>query len=481
VTGLRRVAPFFFVLVLVAPSALALSFSEDFEDDTAFQDPTGTFYTYTETSDVGFVTDFTPIITGSQSMKFEATGTTAGNFDITAPSQLTNLTFTIRPLTIDDDGVGSRQVIKVQSGSPTRTMVEFHVYCDDADNPTGCEFRVRFEQVDSQGQVLINTTVGDRLFTVKIQPNWNTGKYQLFVDGVDDGLFPFLQLPSDIGRISVQKASGSPPLNMVFDDWSIDGALPPDAPSGDDIAAQILDFMAEVHFTSETSQFIFGIILFVTLLLAIALAMMKVGQDNTIVVVLVFPASLVLLWLVTLGVWPDWIGIALIIVVSALIGLLIRTGLMGIRDASTDAGLVAGTLGYFIIATTMLGLSGYASEDITLPTGSLETPDDLNETGEEQIFPVATLECIGSIANTLTFNVFGWDFDCSQQTTGETFKKITDFASTVFNYGRVAFTFLFQLLTFRLPIPTVFNVMIVMPPAAALAFVGFKAVTNRGG
>jgi len=458
-------------LILLAPGSLAVSFTEDFEDDTPNQDPSSNFYTYTETTDLGFTTDVSPILEGLQSMKFEGSGSAA--FELAGPSQLTGINFTVQGITIDDDGVGSRQVIKLGSRAPDRTMVEFYLFCDDPSNPTGCELRVRFENVDSEGQVLIASSVGDSNFVINMVPDWTGGTYNLTVDGVDDGIFPFLELPQNIGKLTVAKPSGSLPVNMVFDAWSIDGSSGITVSEDGDIGTGLKQWANDVHFTSEASLFMLGLVVLAIITLAVAIPLLALGMDNTVVPSISFFVSLGVLWLILMGWWPQWVGIAMIILVAALISLVVRRLLMGIRDASTNAGIVAGSLGYFIIATSLLGFSGYATESIEVPTSSLETPDDVeaqtNESISQQSFTGAVAECV------ITF--FS---DCSTKTESSTWATLTDVAGTIFNFARTAFTFLFQLLTFSLPIPVIFNAILVLPPAAALATVGFSFITRSG-
>lgn len=458
--------------------ASALSFTEDFEgfDLGGFDPevkPSQSWYSYGETGDIGFVSDDAPVIGGLQSMKFQGSGT--GTFSLAAGAQLTDLDFTVRGITISDDGVGSRQVIRVQSSAPARTAVEFFLFCDDPTKPTGCDLNVRFENANTFGETLVDASAGDSEFVIELNPDWGNGEYQLTVDAVDDGVFPFLELPQNIGKLQVGKPSGSKLANVVLDDWFIDGASDVEVTDGSDIANGLKSWASSVHFTSDGSLFVLGLVFLAVIVLAVGIPLVVVGLDNTVVPALSFFVALVVLWLVTLGWWPDWVGIGLIILVSALVSLVMRGLVMGIRDASTNAGIVAGSLGYFIIVATMLGASGYGAVNVVLPTGSIETPDDQNETAEDQGFVAATLECAGNI---VTLGLL--DMDCSQETTGSTFKKITDFASTVFNFARTAFSFLFQLLTFSLPIPVFFNALIVLPPAAALATVGFRFITRSG-
>jgi hypothetical protein len=455
-----------------------LSFLEDFEGFglggfNPELKPDQDWYDYSESEDIGEVSTEAPTMSDTQWLRVEAAAGTAINrrinFDLAAPTQLTNFTFEVAGVTFDDDGAGSRQFIAIQSEAPRRTMVEFYVFCTDAAEPTGCEFKVRFEGIDTTGQTLINTTLGISSFTVTVRPDWTSGQYRLIVNGVDDGLFPFLELPSTIGRLRIGQASNFYPLNMSLDNWFIDGAAATPAAISGDIARGLQNFATDIRFTTTTSLFMFGIVVLGILIFAVLTPLLSLGKDNTIMPALSFFAALCILWLILMEWWPDWVGIALIIIVAALIALVVRRRLMGIRDASTNAGLVAGALGYFIIATSLLGFSGYATDEITLPTSSLDTPEDANETAEKQTFIGGVAECL------ITF--FS---DCSRETVSTTWSTITNIASAIFNFARTAFTFLFQLLSFSLPIPVIFNVMLVFPPAAALATVGFGFITRSG-
>lgn len=453
------------VLLLVVPAS-ALSFAEDFEDDVVGDNPSEEFYLFSETNDVGFVSDDDPV-GGSKSLKVEGSGSVT--FKLAGAAQLTDLDFTLKGTTISDDGVGSRQVVKIQSQSPTRSMVEFFLFCDDASNPGGCELRVKFDAADTFGEVLVAASAGDQEFEVEVEPDWTNGVFQLYVDAVDDGVFPFLELPSSVGKVQIEKPSGSKNVNLWFDDWFIDGASDAVASEGSDIAQGLKNWATAIHFTTPGSLFVLGLVFFAVLVLAVGIPGVVLSKDNTIAPALSFFVGLVSLWLVSLEWWPDWVALSMIILVSALISLVVRGLLMGLKDSNTSSGIVAGSLGYFIVATSLLGFSGYATDSIEIPTSSLETPDDVDEMTEKQSFTGAVIECA------ITF--FS---DCSQDSVSTTWAKITDIASAVFNFARTAFTFLFQLLTFSLPIPVVFNAMIVLPPAAALATVGFGFITRSG-
>lgn len=462
-------------LVAAAP-AHALSFLEDFESYivTGFEpdeNPDQDWYDYSETEDVGNLGAGGKALAGEIWMVFEAGEGTASDrradFELAAPAQLTNLTFTIGGTTITDDGVGSRQFVAIQSGPPRRTMVEFYVFCKDDTNPSGCELRVRFENVDSTGQVLINATVGLSVFTINIFPDWSTGTYNLWVNGVDDGDFPFLELPNNIGNIRISQYNNFDNLALTFDDLAIDGGAEAAESIGKDAVNGLKEFAHDMHFRTPGSLFLLGVIAFITISAAVALPVVFLGRDNTVLPALAFVVTLAVLWLVLIEWWPPWIGIALIIAVSAVLGLAVRQWIIGMRDASNSAGLVAGSLGYFIIATALLGFSGYATESVEVPNNVLSVPEDDDDLAEKQTLTGAVTECLVTFFS-----------DCSRTSVSETWGKIVDVATTVFNFARTAFKFLFQLLSFQLPIPTLFNVIIILPPASVLATVGFQFITR---
>jgi hypothetical protein len=200
--------------------------------------------------------------------------------------------------------------------------------------------------------------------------------------------------------------------------------------------------------------------------------MFAANKSNTIASTIVFVIVLSIFWLIEGGFWPDWVGIAMIILTGAMIGSLVRTRALGVQDASTGPAFVAGSLGYFIITTTLLGFSGYATDTIRLPTENPTEVDSMGDPGPVQGYIESGIECV------LTGGVFtlGLTGDCSRFTETKTFSVITD----ILGWVRVAFSFLFQLLTFQLPIPVVFSMMIVLPPAAALATFAFTVIRGSG-
>lgn len=468
-------------LLVLAPSAAALSFLEDFESYTLVgldvqTTPDQDWYIYEDTSEIAEVSFDGPPLSGSQWLYAQGTGDASANrvnFRLAAPTKLTNLSFEVAAVTVAEDGNGSQQYVAVESGAPRRSLVEFFILCTDASNATGCEFRVRWEHVDSMGQVLINATLGLNRFNVTILPDWDVGTFQLFVNGVDDGVFPFLELPTNIGRLRFGQASDVYAFNATLDNLFIDGAAEPVGDPEEDIVQFFRDFAADIHFTTNGSLFILGLWLFFVLNLAVAVPLMHLGKDNTLLPGMAFYTILTTLWLIYIEWWPDWIGISEIIVVAAIVGLQVRQRIMGLSAGDSNAALVAGSLGYFIIATSLLGFSGYATESVEVPTAVLAVDEDENVTADKQSFSGAVTECIVTA-------ILPGNADCSRDTQSDTWGKITDFASTVFNFGRSAFKFLFQLLTFSLPIPAIFNVIIILPPASAMATVGFSFITRSG-
>jgi hypothetical protein len=477
----------FLVALLVVPVAAADTLTEDFEDydlnpicvgclpeTDADQD----WYDYSEGAEIGLVSEDDPTINGAQWFRLEANTTTdasarRASFTLQVPAQLIETTFYVDGMPYGADNAGSRQVISIDSSAPVRTMVQFFLLCNDSVNDTGCDFKVRWELADSTGQALVDADAGTTQFKVRIIPDWLDGTYHLFVNDVDDGVFPFLEIPDDIGRLQITQQRAEVPLNMSFDDWTVIGTINgTDSAVEGDIANGLKNFATDIRFTTTGSQFFFGFLVFLVLVAAVLMPLLTLGMDNAVTAATSFFVSLVVLWLVYMEWWPDWVGIALIILVSALVGTLTRRLVLGIKDANQGPGLVAGSLGYFVIATSLLAFSGYATETIAIPTGPAEQ-QGVNETeNPDQSFVGAVAECVFT-GGVFTFGLRG---DCSQETVSTTWVQITD----IFGWVRASFDFLFQLLTFQLPIPIIFSLIIVAPPAAALATFAIQVIRGSG-
>lgn len=464
--------------LLAVPSVLADTFLEDFESyNLGGFDPETTpdqsWYDYTEGDSVGVVTDEGRPLNGAQWFWMQGANTTdASNrrsyFTLEIPATLTETTFYLNATPYSTNG-GSQQFVSIESSFPVRVMVQFYLMCNDASYPLGCDFKVRWEQADSTGQVLIPSSQNLTTFKIRVVPNWLNGTHTLYVNDVNDGIFPFLEIPEDIGRIRFGQLRADIPFNVTFDDWQVVGAINGTSTTLDgDIANGIKNFATSIRFTTSGSKFLFGFLVFMVLCAAVLVPLLALGLDNTVVPAVSFFAVLAALWMIFMEFWPDWIGIALIILVAALVGTVTRRLILGIRDASQGPGLVAGSLGYFIIATSLLAFSGYATETITIPTSPAEQQGVNETTNPEQTFIGAVAECIFT-GGVFTFGLRG---DCGQDTVSTTWKQITD----VFGWVRAGFNFLFQLLTFQLPIPVIFNVMLVLPPAAALATYAIQVI-----
>lgn len=128
---------------------------------------------------------------------------------------------------------------------------------------------------------------------------------------------------------------------------------------------------------------------------------------------------------------------------------------------ANDAQILFGSLGYFIIVGTLLGLSGVAGSTVIIPTN----PAEQDEGSVDQSFGEAVVECI--------FTLFG---DCDQQTESSFWSTLSAVVIFAFNF----LGFFFQLLTFTLPIPVWLNAIIVLPPAVAVIYVGMKFVRGGG-
>lgn len=459
--------------ICLLPTVNATDFTENFNGYNLYgsfpvtnPNPTPAWYNYTEFSDVGSVTNVAPIIEGSQSFRFvnnvPANFTNADvKFTLTNPIQLTALNFTIRAQTVANATLGTQQKVTIESGFPIRRVVEFYDFCtNDTGNVSlnaACQLNVRWQTADATGQTLIPYTSNQNNFQINATFNWTKLTFNLKVNGVDDGWFPFFELPTNIGILQIDQFRQDIPANVTFDMLQVFGAQNVTSGVVDGDAAQGLKgFASDMHFTSGTSLFVFGVILFVAMMAALITAMFSHGKTNAIAPAAGFFAIILTFWLIQMQFWPDWIGIAFIIIVSSMIGLVLRRLMLGVTNANNGPSIIVGSLGYFVICATFLAMAGYSQTQITIPTGTTE------EAGAtSQSFGEATLECVVTL--------FG---DCSQHTVSKLWKTITD----IFGWIQAAFEFLFQLLTFQLPIPVVLNMMIVLPPAASLVTYAIQVI-----
>lgn len=468
------------LLILLAPSALADDLSEDFESFSAFgseiANPDQNWYDYYEGEDIGEVTLDNPI-QGSVSMRFNSTeGSQADNvaaFDLANPTQVTSISFFINATQ------GTQQYITLEGSAPRRALVQFHILCGTSVAPTYCEFRARTQQVDGTGQVVVPASMNQTRFKVEVFPNWSTAQFCLEIDDVSDGCTNMLELPRDFQRIRFNQYRSDQEMLFLFDWFNVTGAINGSAiQESSDFATGLVNFANDIHFTRPTSRFLLGIVVFIVLVAAVVSPMIALGKDNSLTPVIGIFATLVSLWLIQIEFWPDWIGIALIIFVAALVSFVVRRVLLGIQSGISAASLVATTMGYFIIASSLLAFSGYAGQAIELPTDLAE--EDIGSppanTTVTQSFAGAVVDCIVSFFS-----------DCDRETRSKQFTWLTDtvdsigrVTATIFSYGKAAVEFLFQLLTFQLPVPILFNILIVFPPAAALATIAIQTIRGVG-
>lgn len=137
---------------------------------------------------------------------------------------------------------------------------------------------------------------------------------------------------------------------------------------------------------------------------------------------------------------------------------------------ATQTDWLFGTLGVFILAGTLLGLSGITGSTIEIPDGVSEPVSS----GNPQGWLAGFTECL------LTLPILGIDgfnvgADCKRETRTAAFGVVSELLAFGVSYA----SFFFQLLTFQLPIPAVLNAMIVVPPAIANVYIGLRL--GRGG
>lgn len=453
-------------VLFVLPGALGVTFTEDFEDFTLVGlnpelDPEQDWYTFRRSGDIGNVSA-TSDIEGAQAFILEgASGLSVADskaaFNLVSPNQLETLTFFVEADSITDLVEGSQQVIRLYSSGPRRLIVEFYVLCTDSALPDGCALNVRFDAVDTRGQELVPASLNQTQFKVHLVFDWRAGEYDLFVDDVDDGTFSFLELPRNFAGLELQKVRSDYPVALTFDNWTITGALQPSDSAVDaDVAEGLQNFAVQAGFESDTSRFLLGLIVLILLVASVAAGMKALGGSARLAPSLIIFTVGGVLWLTLIDFWPSWVDLTLIIFTSAILAGAVRQFALGMRDASTSSGAIMGAIGYFLTASSLLALSGFAVQTVEVPNGA---PDE--DGAANQSFGVAVVECL--------FTVFN---DCSQKTETRAFAIISD----IIGWARAAVDFLFQLLTFQLPIPVLFNAIIVLPPAAVLAVEGFKIV-----
>lgn len=456
--------------LLFLPGVAAETFYEDFESFATLgidpEEPNRNWYTYRDITNIGNVTTTAPILQGSKSLRVVSAATDDvsnkfAEFNLVTSNQLTNITFLIEGSTLTDSTNGSLQVISLDSSFPTRHLVQFFLFCrNDTGNSSyndACQLRVRTNETESDGTVLVPYTTNDQRFNITVLPDWINAEFRLYVDGVNDGVFPFYEIPHDFDSIVIQQYRKDIPLNVTFDAYWLDGAAPVGNNTVDgDIAQGIQDFAADMHFTTSTSLFVFGLLLFIVLNAGLLTAMFSHGKTNAIAPAAALFALFVIYWLIQMRFWPDWFSIAFIIYVSSMVGLILRRVMLGVKDANQGPSLVVGSLGFFIICATFLAMAGYQVAAIEVPTGTVE------ETGAtSQSFGEATLECVVTLFT-----------DCSEQSESALWKTITD----IFGWIIASVQYLFQLMTFQLPIPVVLNIIIVLPPAASLGAYAIQLV-----
>ena len=459
---------------LLLPVAGAVDETEDFESyNLAGASPELTpdqdWYDFRRNGEWGNVSADQGVLDGAQSFKFFVDeGIPPGNskvsFNLAQPFQVDSTTFFIDANAVDDNPRGTRQVIQLFSATPRRVIAEFYVLCDNETDTGGCQFNVKHERQNTRGEELIPAANLDTVFKVHLVFDWRAGNYNLFVDDVDDGVFQFLELPTNLAGVELNKVDQIYAAEFYFDNWTVAGL--PDSASDvveGDMATGVKNFADDIRFRSDASRFVLGLVILVIILGGLASAMNALGDSPRMGPILLLFGLSTVLWLTLIGFWPLWVDLALMTATAALVAQVVRKVALGMKDANTSSGAIMGAFGYFIAASSLLALSGFAAQTIQVPAGDVENENNLDEQGQV----AQILECSWSL---LTF----WDGDiaCDKKVETKLFKVIDDLVA----WSRAAGDFLFQLLTFQLPIPPLWNAIIVLPPAAVLAVEGFKLV-----
>lgn len=122
---------------------------------------------------------------------------------------------------------------------------------------------------------------------------------------------------------------------------------------------------------------------------------------------------------------------------------------------ASEAEIVVGSLGYFVIVGVLLGMAGVPGVSIQLPDPKTGFGDDLG----------ARVDC--------------WDWAQWFCNIGSGTINLIEGVYDVATYVIAFVFFFFQLLTYQLPIPPWLNSIIVLPPAIAMIYIGMRF--TRGG
>lgn len=450
-------------LLFVVPGALAATFAEDFEGFNLVGlnpelSPDQDWYNFARSGDIGNVSADQGV--GGDGIKSflldGAKGLSAGDsratFTFENPDQADSTTFWVEAVPIATDPEGSQASITLFSRGPVRRIVEFYIFCDDPDLPDGCALNVRNNPAFTQGEELVPASLNQSVFKIHMVFDWRLGGYYLFVDDIDDGFFRFLDLPTNFAGIELGKVRSDYRVGLYFDNWTVVG-LPAEGAQAvlGDVADGLVSFVEDAGFRTTNSKFVMGIAIMGILLAAAATVAFTFARKPLATPMLLMFGVAVALWLTFILIWPVWIEILMIILSATVASGLVRTYVVGQKNTASSLGIILGAVTYFLAASSLLVLAGFNAQNFEVPQNA---PDE--DGAAEQGIVAQTLECAWGI---VTFSM-----TCGKEVETKLFKVITD----ALNWGRAAINFLFNILTFQLPIPTILNVLIVLPPAATI-------------
>lgn len=149
---------------------------------------------------------------------------------------------------------------------------------------------------------------------------------------------------------------------------------------------------------------------------------------------------------------------------------------------ASQAELVFGVLGYYLVLTLILQMIGQAGPGVTICPGGNSICDATNPTNTNHFAYQATtgVLCAGSIG--LAFFTAGLSLIASIFTCGAFAWTVFAPSSSVdaFHYIFEFLAMFFQVLTFQLPIPTWMNALIVLPGAAMLIYIAVRLLRGGG-
>lgn len=146
--------------------------------------------------------------------------------------------------------------------------------------------------------------------------------------------------------------------------------------------------------------------------------------------------------------------------------------------AVSDSEVVFGVVGYFAILTVLLATFGIGGPSVFVPDTT--TVAEASGVDPTAIQASSGILCAGSIG--LAFFTVGLSLIASAVTCGAFAFSIfaPDGSVTAFQYVFAFLGMFFQVVSFQLPVHPAINAIMVLPPSAALVYLGVRVIRGGG-